>query len=297
MTLRSFFDSLETASRSLAVVAADDRAERGPLTDLLADSVDSPHVEVTAANRSIVAGADRRLDDVLDAHDTVVVALEDGEPIAASPMDDLYDAILAINSDLFMTGSRGLGSIELPAVLAALENTRLELRGYPRSHKEKLLLILLSRYIEQLAWSNGSGILRSSFQYLSRIEDEVGTRAVYDQLGRTDVDVHVYGVGGSDPPAIEATVHTGRSRLYRTAWFVVYRPDNEGPTDQHPHEDVPGASRSAFTPLRRSDGDSSTVPRSAALVCLETGDRVWEGFFTFDSDRVAAIEDTVATEL
>ncbi|WP_394326837.1 hypothetical protein [Natrialba sp. SSL1] len=115
MTLRPFFDSLGTASRTLAVVAADESAERGPLTDLLADSVDSPHVEVTVADRSIAAGADRHrhLDDVLDAHDTVVVALEDGEPIAASPMADLYDAILAINSDLFTTGSRGLGEIEL----------------------------------------------------------------------------------------------------------------------------------------------------------------------------------------
>ncbi|WP_394326836.1 hypothetical protein [Natrialba sp. SSL1] len=182
-------------------------------------------------------------------------------------------------------------------MLAALENTRLELRGYPRSHKEKLLLILLSRYIEQLAWSDGSGILRSSFQHLSRIEDEVGTHAVYDQLGRTDIDVHVYGVGGPEPPAVEATVHTGRSRLYRTAWFVVYRPDSEGSTDQKPREDATGVSRTDFDPLLRSDGDSSTPPRSAALVCLETADRSWEGFFTFAPDRVAAIEESIAAEL
>lgn len=36
----------------------------------------------------------------------VTVLLEDGDPVAASPMTALYDPILAINSDLFVTGAR-----------------------------------------------------------------------------------------------------------------------------------------------------------------------------------------------
>jgi hypothetical protein len=50
--------------------------------------------------------------------------------------------------------------------------------GSPASNSEKLPLIVISRYIEQLAWQHETGRLRSSFQRLSRLDDERGTRRV-----------------------------------------------------------------------------------------------------------------------
>jgi riboflavin biosynthesis pyrimidine reductase len=52
----------------------------------------------------------------------------------------------------------------MPDVLDGLTETPFTLRGYPESNSEKLLLILVSRQIERLAWEGGSGTLRSSFQ-------------------------------------------------------------------------------------------------------------------------------------
>jgi len=129
-------------------------------------------------------------------------------------------------------------------------------------------LILVSQHIEQLAWTNGCGTLRSSFQRLSRINDELGTRTVYDELAATDVDVHVYGVDdGATPLDLQATVHSGTTPPYRNGWFVVHRPD---------------------------DPDSD---RGSALVCLETEPHVWDGFWTDDLERVVAIDDAIAREL
>ncbi|MHC3439018.1 hypothetical protein ACYJ1Y_13195 [Natrialbaceae archaeon A-gly3] len=114
-----------------------------------------------------------------------------------------------------------------------------------------------------MAWEAGSGTLRSSFQRLSRIDDEVGTREVYDQLAETDVSVHIYGVPDR-VPELEVTVHGGDSDVYRDAWFVIYRPNHLE--------------------------NSPTEERGAALVALETEPRVWNGFWTYDDDRVADSE-------
>lgn len=176
----------------------------------------------------------------------------------------LRDASLAINSDLYVTGTKGLGEVELPYVLAGLDEFRFTLRGYPLAHKEKLLLIVVSRYIEQLAWEAGTGTLHSAFQRLSRIDDKVGTRTVYEQLAETDVGVHAYGIPDRIPKGLSLTVHGDDSDVYRNAWFVIYRPDDlENPP---------------------------TEEGGAALVALETEPRVWDGFWTYDDDRVDEIE-------
>ncbi len=44
-------------------------------------------------------------------------------------------------------------------------------------------------------------------------------------------------------------------------------------------------------PTKPAAGDA------AALLCLETKSRVWDGFWTTDPDRVAAIDDAIAREL
>ncbi|QCC59752.1 histidine kinase [Natrinema thermotolerans] len=267
MTLRSFIDDVGSPDRTIAIVAD---GSTGPLAEMLSDAFAGQPIAVERAEAGAIGSdPDPEIDDALATEGDTAVLLEDGQPVAASPMRTLYDAILAINSDLFVTGARGMGEIAFPDVLAGLEGTRLRLRGYPLAHKEKLLLIVVSRYIEQRAWAAGSGTLRSAFQQLSRIDDEIGTYETYAELAETDVDVHVYGVDDGCPPELDATVHTGTGPEYRDGWFVVFDPDD-----------------------RRAPDAVGT-----ALVCLETEPRVWDGFWTTDPDRVTRIADYIAREL
>jgi hypothetical protein len=198
--------------------------------------------------------------------DGQVMLVRDGETVATSPLRELQDAILLVNSDLYSTGSVGLEDLTVPDVLAELTEVPFTLRGYPESDKEKLLLVVISRYVEQRAWRAGTGTHRASFQRLSRIDDERGTRRVYEKLAATDLDVHVYGVPDWDPAdALGVTAHGGRSADYRHSWFVVHRPDG--------------------------DGDP------AALVAYEAEPGRWRGVWTRDSQRVADIDEYIIAEL
>ncbi|SIR63578.1 histidine kinase [Natronorubrum thiooxidans] len=244
MTLRSFIEDTGPPTATIAVVGDD---QPGPLEAMLDETFETQSITVeTSTSDAIEFTGEFDLELEADGGD-IAVLLEDGVPVATSSMADLYESLLAINSDLFVTGTRGLGEIEFPEVLANLDETKLRLRGSPVAHKEKLLLIIVSRRIEQLAWNGNGGTLRSAVQQLSRITDEIGTHEVYTELAASDVDVHVYGV---DDAAIDldVTVHSGTEQRYRNAWFVVYRPDDP------------------------ADGDGS------ALVCLEDEPRVWDGF-------------------
>ncbi|MDF9744124.1 DICT sensory domain-containing protein [Natrinema salsiterrestre] len=271
MTLRSFIDDVGSHDRRIAVLNDD---ASGPLDRMLADTFENQPIDVESGV-TIPPDSDLppEIDAALESDGDTALLFEDGRPVAASPMLELYDAILAINSDLFITGARGVGEIELPAVLANLDETRLQLCGYPLSDKEKLLLILVSRFIEQRAWAAGSGTLRSAFQRLSRIGDEIGTRDVYTEIADTDVDTHVYGIDDGTTVDLDVTVHTGTSEEYRDGWFVVYEPDDAAASAEDPISD----------PI--------------ALVCLETERRIWDGFWTYDPDRVAAIGDYIDREL
>ncbi|MCU4925444.1 histidine kinase [Halobacteria archaeon AArc-dxtr1] len=247
MTIRSFIEARGRPDRRLAVVGDD-----GPLAAMLVDLFgDQLPVALEDADDGLA----------VDESEDALVVLDDETIVARSPLSSLYDALLAINSDLFVTGAREVDEVVLPDALAALDDIRFRLRGYPLAHKEKLFLIVVSRWIERRALEAGGGTLRSSFQHLSRIDDEIGTRRVYERLGDADVSVHVYGVGDADPRP-DVTVHTGTDEEYRRSWFVVFRPD-----------------------------ESATDP--AALVCLEDEPRVWDGFFTYDRERIAAIDDYI----
>ncbi|MDS0475767.1 DICT sensory domain-containing protein [Natrinema sp. 1APR25-10V2] len=272
MTLRSFIDDAGPPTQTIAVVS-EDASGSGPLEEMLAETFEDQPIAVEAdVTLDGDTDAPPAVADALAADGDTAVLLEDGEPVAASPMLKLYDSLLAINSDLFVTGARGVGEIEFPDVLAGLEGTRLRLRGYPLAHKEKLLLILVSRHIEQRAWAAGSGTLHSAFQDLSRIDDEIGTYETYDALADTDVDVHVYGAesgGDGATTDLDVTEHTGTDAAYRDGWFVVFEPDDRAPADAE----------------------------GCALVCLETEPRIWHGFWTTDPQRVTRIESYVAREL
>jgi len=184
---------------------------------------------------------------------STVLVVEEGEIIARSSLDALMDAFLLVNSDSYRTGTAGIDTQQAPDVLTALADTKFRMRGFPASNKEKLLLIVLSRYIEQTALD--AGTLRTSFQRLSRLNDERGTRKVYEWLADSSVETHIYGIP-TDGTLPDLSVHGGRRRS---------------------------------TAIR---GSSSTP---AALLCLQTDENEWDGLWTFDADRVDAVESVAAT--
>lgn len=191
-----------------------------------------------------------------------VLLIEEGDVIASSPLGALRDAILLVNSDLFVTGSRELPEIELPAVIEGLDGIEFRLRGYPEAHAEKLLLILISRAIERRAWEGG-GPLRSSFQSLKRIEDETGTRQVYRRLDEASVDVHVYGrPGWTPPPTSTITAHASHDADLAETWVVVYTPRDE----ERGH---------------------------AALLAIEEGTNEWIGFWTYRPSLVTELAEYI----
>ena len=189
-----------------------------------------------------------------------IAAVRDGEVVATSPAAALLESLLLVNSDVYITGSRALEDAGLPAVLWALHEIPFQLRGYPDSDSEKLLLIAVSRAIERRAVEAGAGTLRVGFQQLSRLVEEAGTYRVYKRLAATDVDVHAYGVGDVSVPAeLAVTAHTGKSELHRRGWFVVFEP-------------------------------ASTDAEPIALYALARGANHWDGFWTYTPDRIQSID-------
>lgn len=190
-----------------------------------------------------------------DMNSDQLLLFEDGELVARSPLDSLGEAVLFTNSDAYTTGTYDLEDIDVPEVMIRMEDAVFEVRGYPASNSEKLLFIALSRYIESRALRSGTGHLRSSFQKISRIRDEQGTASTYRRLGKSSVDVHVYGVPDWIPPAeFGVVVHGGYDEEFRYFWFVVY----EGPPDS----------------------------TDLALLFEQTGDVEWRGFFSRDQTIV-----------
>ncbi|MDZ5812368.1 DICT sensory domain-containing protein [Halorubrum sp. AD140] len=252
-SLRSFFDELEAPSRHLVVL---NRSSPDPVRKLLDSLLDGQPVAISAAASESASD------------DDVVALVEDGSIVARSTLDELLESVLLINSDLYKTGAIELDDVALPDVLTGLDEVPFRVRGYPASNKEKLLLIVVSRVIERIAVEHGGGTLRASFQRLSRIHDERGTRSVYERIAGTGVDVHLYGVGDAGSvSALPVTVHTGTSYPYRRSWFVV------------------------FTPPEGADGDH------VALLALEDEPNVWDGFWTFRPELVTRIERYIAEEI
>ena len=74
-----------------------------------------------------------------------IEVISDGQRLAASSVDELFQSLLLVNSDVYITGSRPLADCKLPDVLSALDEIPFLVRGYPESDTEKLLLIAVSR--------------------------------------------------------------------------------------------------------------------------------------------------------
>lgn len=260
MRLDAQFEKLASdgaTDKRLAVVRRDGST---PLDSMLRRLFADQSVAVTVGS-SAVEGVD----------DDVAVLVEDDEVVAASPLASLERAILMVNSDIYTTGTLDLDDAELPSVLTELADVPFHLRGYPRAHKEKLLLIAMSRQIELRAHRADRGELHASFQRLSRIDDETGTMRAYERLSDGDVDVHVYGEPDWDPePRLDVTAHAGYGHGYSDSWFVVFDP----PAD-------------AIGP--------DTTP--AGLLALEEEPNVWRGVWTFRPAPVTDLAETVRRQL
>jgi len=243
--LRALVRETDSHAQSLVVV---NRTEGDPIQRLLATTFDGQSVDITE-------------EDVPDAADDTVLLVRDGEVAASSSLQSVMDACLLVNSDLYRTGPGGLEKSRAPSVITELDETVFELRGFPESVKEKLILILISRFIEGHALEQGSGTLRATFQELSRLGTENGTREVYRRLAETDLAVHVYGVNDWELPAnLDVVPHTGDHRGYRESWCVLFRPP-------------------------------SGETRHAALVALETGPNEWVGTWTYDVEKVRRVDE------
>lgn len=90
---------------------------------------------------------------------------------------------------------------------------------------------------------------------------------MYERLADSETDTHVYGVPDwQPPPDFDVTMHGGWSDEFRDAWFVVFVPEDRSA----PH---------------------------AALVAIETEPRVWDGFWTYDEERVTTINEYIQRNL
>jgi hypothetical protein len=93
------------------------------------------------------------------------------------------------------------------------------------------------------------------------MEDEYGTRKVYERLADSDLAVEVYGVPDSMPDLDDIEVNAGETAGYRRSWFVVFQP----PPGEEP----------------------------AALLAIETGPNEWDSMWTYDRDRVERLGEII----
>lgn len=243
MTLADIIADHESRSKRLTVA---NRDEPEPIVRMLERMVDAPDVEVVERDAEALGAG-------------YLVLLEDDdadEPqLAVSTIESVGNSVLMVNSDLYITGTRPIEDVDTPEVLTGLAETT-----FTVSEKRKMLLIEISRHIESLAFRYGDGRLHTGFQSIGRIDDERGTRRVYEKLATETVDVHLYGSDDADEvPKLPAAIstHTADDEELRRTWFVV---SSDCPDD-----------------------------RKAALLAREIGPNEWTGFWTFDPavvDRV-----------
>lgn len=242
-SLRGFLSEGDLPERQLVVL---NRREPDPVQSLFEESFGALPVDIVEREAP-------------EEPDNVVALIEDGDVVATSPLKKLQNAVLFVNADLYKTGTSGVDKYEAPDVLTALDEMVFSLRGFPQSTKEKLLLIVMSRFIENRALTIGHGRLDVAFQELSRIQDEKGTETVYKRLAESDVDTHIYGLPDIDYDRDGLHIHTGTSEEYQRSWFVVYTPDER-------------------------------EAAAAALVAIETGPNIWDAMWTYEDEKVERIQ-------
>lgn len=250
-SLSDFIDEAESASKTLLWL---NRNEPEPMADLLSRAFENQ--SITVAERNVPEGTE-----------DLICLIENGEVIAQSPFWPLAQSFLMVNVDRYRTGTKQSEIGTFPDVLTGLDEVEFTVRGFPQANKEKLLLVLISRFIEYRALESEGGTFHATFQRLSRLDDEYGTQQIYAWLGESGVDTHVYGIR-DDPTAVEdidVTIHEGSSVAYHRSWVVLFQP----PAGSHTERNCEGP---------------------VALVAIEIEPNVWRGLWTYDADRVSHLK-------
>jgi hypothetical protein len=181
------------------------------------------------------------------------------EVIATSPLQEISDSLLMVNSYAYKTGTIGIDEVKAPDVIKRLENIRFSVRGPPKSNYEELMLILISRHIEKLSYIHEDSVHRASFQNLSRIRDEVGTQRIYKQLAENK-EVHVYGRSDWIPPEDWGlNVHSENEEEVSKYWFVVHR----------------------------------SSEKDMALIAYQDERNLWDAVWTMDPNKVEEVEEHI----
>lgn len=246
-SLTEFVNEVDSTEWSAQII---NRTEPEPIEEMLQDLFRGLSISTTET-------------DIADADDDVLLLLHDNEVVESSPLSEIRDTLLLVNSDIYKTGAREIDEIDPPDIITELSDTVFTLRGYPESDIEKLVLTLVSRYIEHQSWIQETGTLRTSFQRLSRLDDEQGTKTVYERLGQlASLDVHVYGVPDWNPPeSMGVTAHGVADDEIMRHWFVVF---------------------------------AGSDARSVAMLAVKTGVSEWEGYWTFDTDEIQAMNEYIS---
>lgn len=246
MTLAEIIEDHRSSGKRLTIA---NRDEPEPIVRMLKRMVAASDVEIVEADPvEAVPG------------NIVILEGEDEPKLAISTIEEVGNSVLMVNSDLYVTGTRPIEAVDTPDVISGLAETT-----FTVAEKQKMLMIEISRHVESLAHRHDSGRLHSGFQSIARIDDERGTRRVYQDLADVGVDVHAYGGDERVPPLPDGiTVHTDDGDELARSWFVV---STECPDD-----------------------------RKAALLATEVGPNEWTGFWTFDPLMVDRVDRYLRTE-
>jgi len=184
---------------------------------------------------------------VHDASETrpEVVLRVDGEELLTASMAELWEAVTT-TAEVIRTEPDPISMID------RLDTVTFRSQSVPQ-------LVVASRYVERRAERQDEGTLYACFQHLSRVKRDLRTMLYYSVLGRSSLEIHLFGLPDTDLLDTDGlTVHDESSEELARTWLVAY--DGNGDDDL-----------------------------KAALVAQEVGPRQYHGFWTVDPDRVDEI--------
>lgn len=221
------------------------------------------------------AGVESLVDDIVDYFDRFELVIEH---VTVSALPDAFFLLTDGDDCLGGVGVRDLHKYLFDSLdgeaLGGLEDVRhrpvvegflarLDQNVYSLSGERRLLLVCVSQLLESRAWRRGEGTLHAGVQRFDTFERAPGTWTRYRKIADSSVETTVYGQPGWEPDdwgGVQAYADESGD-LVGDYWFVVY----DGPE-------------------RRDDG---------ALLAREVSDGRYTGFWTFESDTVEALVDTL----
>ncbi|MFB6082767.1 MAG: DICT sensory domain-containing protein [Halorientalis sp.] len=239
------------------------------------EQVNGSRETLTLLNPDVSPTATGRIHDYLDAQNVrvrtdetesgspknVAILHDDGEFRAASDV-----RAVAERADVENAMTADFEAVPTPEVLTAIDS-----RTFTEFGKRRM--IVASREMEKLAYDTGDGTLYTGFQRLSLIRSQ---RRIYEKLGESDVDVHVFGYPDWEvPEGLGVETHPRDDEEIRRTWFVVF----DGGASATPRE------------RGEADGGAGTDESKGALLAEEVGENVYSGFWTY---RTAIVDEILA---